>query len=309
MTPQLPAPKTTLGAGTYQAKQYHRRDRRTPARPPGLEPDGRLVWTYFEALKPERFPRSLLVVGAGAIGVEFASFDPDLRRRGDARRSAAANPAGRRRRDRRPGAQEFREAGHRHPDGDKGRGSEKKADSVVATPERRGRRDRTLEVERVLSAAGVVANVEILGLEALGVALSAGAITTDGFGRTNVAGSFAIGDVAGGPMLAHKAEHEASPAWRRSRPADACARQSARPRLHLLPSAGGLGRSDGGEGQGGGPRLRVGRFPYLANGKAVALGEPEGWSKRFSIREPAGCSGRISSAPKRLNSSRVSSSR
>jgi dihydrolipoamide dehydrogenase len=139
---------------------------------------------------------------------------------------------------------------------------------------------RTLEVDRVLSAAGVVANVEGLGLEALDVALERGVIKTDGLGRTNVEGLYAIGDVAGGPMLAHKASHEGVAS------VEAIAGKGAHPLDKALvpgctychPQIASVGLTED-KAKATGAELKIGRFPYLGNGKAIALGEPDGLVK------------------------------
>ena len=110
--PQNPVPKGALGAGAYEAKHIIVATGARPRALPGIEPDGKLIWTYFEAMKPEAFPKSLIVMGSGAIGIEFASFYRTHGRGGDGRRSAAADLAGRGRRDRRACAQALREAGH-----------------------------------------------------------------------------------------------------------------------------------------------------------------------------------------------------
>ncbi|GLI92195.1 dihydrolipoyl dehydrogenase [Methylocystis echinoides] len=286
VTPQLPAPKTTLGAGVYQAKHIIVATGARPRVLPGLEPDGRLVWTYFEALKPERFPKSLLVVGGGAIGVEFASFYrtfgvevtlvealPQILAAEDAEIAALARKS-------------FEKQGIVIRTATTVAGLEKKAESVVATLKGADGATQTLEVERVLSAAGVVANVENLGLEALGVALERGVVKIDGLGRTSVAGIYAIGDVAGGPMLAHKAEHEGV----------ICVEGIAGLHPHPLdkglvpgctychPQVASVGLTEE-KAKAAGFEIRVGRFPYLANGKAIALGEPEGLVKTIFDRK------------------------
>src|SRR6188508_2997727 len=158
------APKDTLGPGSYQAKHIIVATGARPRVLPGLEPDKKLVWTYFEAMNPDKMPKSLLVVGSGAIGIEFLT-------------------------------------------GAKVTKLDKKADSVVATIDD-GKKPQTVEFDRVISAVGVVGNIEGLGLEKLGVKTDRGCVVIDGYGKTNVPGIYAIGDVAGPPMLAHKAEHE-----------------------------------------------------------------------------------------------------
>lgn len=286
VTPQLPAPKTTLGEGVYQAKHVILATGARPRVLPGLEPDGRLVWTYFEALKPERFPKSLLVVGAGSIGVEFASFFrtfgvevtlvealPQILPAEDAEIAALARKS-------------FEKQGIKVRTATIVAGLERKADSVVATLKTADGAIETLDVERVLSAAGVVANVEDLGLEALGVALEKGVVKTDGVGRTNVAGVYAIGDVAGGPMLAHKAEHEGvicveAIAGLDPHPLD----KSRVPGCtYCHPQAASVGLTEE-KAKAAGYDIRVGRFPYLGNGKAIALGEPEGLVKTIFDRK------------------------
>jgi dihydrolipoamide dehydrogenase len=279
VTPQLPAPKNTLGAGAYQAKHIIVATGARPRALPGLEPDGRLVWTYFEALKPERFPKSLLVVGAGAIGVEFASFFrtfgvevtlvealPQILPAEDAEIAVFARKS-------------FEKQGVVIKTATTVSGLEKKSDSVVVTL-KGADMSQTIDVERVLSAAGVVANVEKLGLEALGVVIEKGVVKTDGLGRTNVPGVYAIGDVAGGPMLAHKAEHEGvlcveAIAGLNPHPLD----KSLVPGCtYCHPQVASVGLTEE-KAKAAGYDLRVGRFPYLGNGKAIALGEPEGLVK------------------------------
>ena len=183
----------------------------TGARPrvlPGIEPDKKLVWTYFEAMVPERVPKSLLVIGSGAIGIEFASFFrtmgsevtvvevlPQILPVEDAEIAAFARKA-------------FEKQGMKILTGAKVTKLDKHADSVTATIDDGKGGTQSLTVERVISAVGVVGNVENLGLEKLGVKIERGTIVTDGVSKTNVPGIYAIGDVAGPPMLAHKAEHE-----------------------------------------------------------------------------------------------------
>ena len=175
---------------------------------PGLEPDKKLVWTYFEAMVPDDMPKSLLVVGSGAIGIEFASFFrtlgaevtvveilPQILPVEDHEIAAHAR-------------KRFEKQGIKIHTDAKVTKLDKGKDDVTATIELKGGKTETLKVDRVISAVGVVGNIEGLGLEELGVKTERGIIVADGFGRTNVEGIYAIGDVAGPPMLAHKAEHE-----------------------------------------------------------------------------------------------------
>src|SRR5947207_1550969 len=200
------APKGALGEGAYQAKHIIIATGARPRVLPGLEPDKK-VWTYFEAMVPERMPKSLLVVGSGAIGIEFASFFhtmgadvtvvevlPQILPVEDAEIAGLAR-------------KQFEKQGIKILSNTKVTKLEKKADSVVATIDD-GKKPQTIEFERVISAVGVVGNIEGLGLEKLGVKTDRGCVVIDGYGKTNVPGIYAIGDVSGPPMLAHKAEHE-----------------------------------------------------------------------------------------------------
>ncbi len=245
------APKGSLGPGSYQAKHIIIATGARPRVFPGLEPDKKLVWTYFEAMNPDRMPKSLLVIGSGAIGVEFASFYrtmgaevtivevlPQILPVEDAEIAAFAR-------------KQFEKQGIKIVTGAKVTKLDRKADSVTATIDDGKGGTSQLTVDRVISAVGVVGNVENLGLEKLGVKMDRGTIVIDGMCKTNVPGIYAIGDVAGPPMLAHKAEHEGVicvEAIKGLHPhADG---QEPDPRLHLLPSAGGVGRPHRGEGQG-----------------------------------------------------------
>ncbi len=206
--PQNPIPKGVQGAGTYTAKHIIVATGARPRVLPGLEPDGKLIWTYFEAMVPQAMPKSLIVMGSGAIGIEFASF---YRTMGvdvtvvevmgqvmpveDAEISAIARKS-------------FEKQGMKILTNTKVTKVEKGANSVTAHIEDDKGNKQTLTAERMISAVGVVGNIENLGLESLGIKTDRGCIVTDGYGRTNVPGIYAIGDVAGPPMLAHKAEHE-----------------------------------------------------------------------------------------------------
>src|SRR5258705_11655475 len=200
------APKGALGEGAYQAKHIILARGARPRVLPGLEPDKKLIWTYFEAMVPERMPKSLLVVGSGAIGIEFASFYrtfgaevtvveilPQILPAEDAEISAFAR-------------KQFEKQGIKILTGAKVTKLDKAADSVTATIGTGKDATQTLTAERVISAVGVVGNVENLGLEKLGVKTERGAITVDALNRTNVPGIYAIGEVPGRPPRAHKAD-------------------------------------------------------------------------------------------------------
>ncbi|MGZ3288700.1 MAG: dihydrolipoyl dehydrogenase, partial [Xanthobacteraceae bacterium] len=273
------APKGALGPDVYQAKHIILATGARPRVLPGLEPDKKLIWTYFEAMVPERMPKSLLVVGSGAIGIEFASFYrnfgaevtvveilPQILPAEDAEISAFAR-------------KQFEKQGIKILTDTKVARLEKKADSVTATIEGKSG-TQTLTVERVISAVGVVGNIENLGLEKVGVKTERGAIVVDALNRTNVPGIYAIGDVAGPPLLAHKAEHEGvicveaikgldpHPMDKRLIPGCTyCSPQIAS--VGLTEQAAKEKKLD----------IRVGRFPFVGNGKAIALGEDQGMVK------------------------------
>ena len=278
-TSKTEAPKGVLGPGSYQAKHIILATGARPRVLPGLEPDKKLVWTYFEAMVPEKMPKSLLVVGSGAIGVEFASFYrsfgaevtvvellPQILPVEDAEIAAFARKA-------------FEKQGIKIITGAKVTKLDKKGDSVTATIDD-GKTTQSLTVERVISAVGVVGNVENLGLEKVGVKTDRGIIVVDPLSRTNVPGIYAIGDVVGPPMLAHKAEHEGV----------ICVEAIKGLKVHpmdktLIPgctycspqiASVGLTEQAAKEKK---IEVRVGRFPFVANGKAIALGEDQGMVK------------------------------
>jgi dihydrolipoamide dehydrogenase len=274
------APKGALGAGSYQAKHIILATGARPRALPGLEPDQKLIWTYFEAMVPERMPKSLLVIGSGAIGIEFASFYrtlgaevtvvevlPQILPVEDAEIAAFARKS-------------FEKQGIKIFTGAKVTKLDKKADQVTATIDDGKGGTQTLTVERVISAVGVTGNIENLGLEKVGVKTDRGAIVVDGYSRTNVPGIYAIGDVAGPPLLAHKAEHEGvicveaikglKPHAMDKRLIPGCTYCSPQiASVGLTEQAAKEQKRD----------IRVGRFPFVGNGKAIALGEDQGLVK------------------------------
>ena len=280
MQPQTPIPKGILGAGTYFAKNIIVATGARPRVIPGIEPDGKLIWTYFEAMVPEKFPKSLIVMGSGAIGIEFASFYrtmgtqvtvveilPQILPVEDAEIAAHAR-------------KRFEKQGIEILTSTKVTKVEKKPDSVAATIEDANGVARTLEAERMISAVGVVGNVENLGFEALGLKIEHGIIATDGRGRTNVPGLYAIGDVAGPPMLAHKAEHEGVICVEAIKgldphPLDKTMIPGC---TYCNPQVASVGLTEA-KAKELGFEVRIGRFPFIANGKAIALGEPDGLVK------------------------------
>ena len=278
--PQNAIPKGVLGEGTYEAKHIIVATGARPRALPGIEPDGKLIWTYFEAMKPEAFPKSLIVMGSGAIGIEFASFYrtmgaevtvvevlPQVLPVEDAEIAAVAR-------------KQFEKAGLKILTSTRVTKVEKGANDVTCTLENDKGEKQTLKAERLISAVGVVGNIENLGLETLGVKTDRGCIVTDPFGRTNVPGLYAIGDVAGPPMLAHKAEHEGV----------ICVETIKGLHTHAMdkgmipgctychPQVASVGLTEA-KAKEQGFTLKVGRFKFGGNGKAIALGEPEGMVK------------------------------
>jgi len=274
------APKGVLGAGAYQAKHIIVATGARPRVLPGLEPDKKLVWTYFEAMVPEKMPKSLLVVGSGAIGIEFASFYrtmgaevtvvevlPQILPVEDAEIAGLAR-------------KQFEKQGIRILTGAKVTKLDKKADSVTATVDLGGGKTEQITADRVISAVGVVGNIENLGLEKLGVKTDRGCIVIDGYGKANVPGIYAIGDVAGPPMLAHKAEHEGVICIEaiKGLHVHPMNKQMIPGCTYCHPQIASVGLTEA-KAKEAGKDIRVGRFPFAGNGKAIALGEDQGLIK------------------------------
>jgi dihydrolipoamide dehydrogenase len=280
MQPQHPAPKSTLGEGTYQAKHIIIATGARPRVLPGIEPDGKLIWTYFEAMVPPEFPKSLVVMGSGAIGIEFASFYrtmgcevtvvellPQILPVEDAEIAGLAR-------------KRFEKQGIKLHTDTKVTKVEKGANDVTCTLQDGKGKTSTLKAERVISAVGVVGNTENLGLEKLGVKIDRGVIVIDEIGRTNVPGIYAIGDVAGPPMLAHKAEHEGTicvEAIKGLHP-HAMDKLMIPGCTYCQPQVASVGLTEA-KAKEQGYQLKIGRFPFIGNGKAIALGEPDGLVK------------------------------
>ncbi|MGA1027009.1 MAG: dihydrolipoyl dehydrogenase [Rhodobacteraceae bacterium] len=246
---------------------------------PGLEADGDLVWTYKHALTPPRMPKKLLVIGSGAIGIEFASFYNTLGAETtvvevmdrilpveDAEISAFAK-----KQFQKQGMTILEKSGVKQLDRAKG--------VVTAHIEINGKIEQH-QFDTVISAVGIVGNVEGLGLEALGVQVDRTHVVTDDHCRTAVPGLYAIGDVAGAPWLAHKASHEGVMV------ADMIAGKPVHPIkpgsiagcTYCHPQVASVGLTEA-RAKEAGFEVKVGRFPFIGNGKAIALGEAEGMVK------------------------------
>jgi dihydrolipoamide dehydrogenase len=247
---------------------------------PGLEPDGKLVWTYKEAMVPPTMPKSLLVVGSGAIGIEFASFYRTLGAEvtvvevldrvlpvEDAEISAFAKKA-------------FEKQGMKILTSATVKALKKGPDNVTATVEAGGK-SQDITVDRVILAIGIVGNVENLGLEGTKVKVEKTHVVVDGYGATGEPGVYAIGDLAGPPWLAHKASHEGV----------ICVEKIAGVKgvhpmdvgnipgcTYCMPQVASVGLTEQ-AAKDKGYDVKVGKFPFIGNGKAIALGEPEGLVK------------------------------
>lgn len=247
---------------------------------PGLEADGDLVWSYKHALVPVRMPKKLLVIGSGAIGIEFASFFNTLGAEvtvvevmdrvlpvEDAEISAFAKKA-------------FVKQGMKILEKTTVKTLERKPGVGVTAHLEDAKGTTTAEFDTVISAVGIVGNVENLGLEALGVKIDRSHVVVDEFCRTGVPGLYAIGDIAGAPWLAHKASHEGVMV------AELIAGLHAHPVkpgsiagcTYCHPQVASVGLTEE-KAKAAGYEIRVGRFPFVGNGKAIALGEPEGLVK------------------------------
>ena len=246
---------------------------------PGLEADGDLVWTYKHALMPPRMPKKLLVIGSGAIGIEFASFYNTLGADTtvvevmdrvlpveDAEISVFAK-------------KQFEKQGMTIMEKSTVKKLDRAKGKVTAHIERGGKTE-TLEFDTVISAVGIVGNTEGLGLEKLGVEVDRTHVVVDEYCRTKVDGLYAIGDIAGAPWLAHKASHEGvmvaeliaggHPHPVRPESIAGC--------TYCHPQVASVGLTEA-KAKEAGYDIKVGRFPFIGNGKAIALGEPEGMVK------------------------------
>jgi dihydrolipoamide dehydrogenase len=245
----------------------------------GLKADGKRIWTYREAMTPPEWPQSLLVFGSGAIGIEFASFYAafgvkvtvvELLDRilpvEDEEISAFAK-------------KRFEKEGMKLLTSTEAK-MLKATENGVEAQVVAGGRTETLTASHAIVAVGISGNVEGLGLEALGAKLERGHVVTDGHGRTNVAGLYAIGDVTGAPWLAHKASHEGIIC------VEAIAGQKPHPLIkeripgctYSHPQIASVGLTEA-RAKASGREVRVGRFPFVGNGKAIALGEDQGLVK------------------------------
>jgi len=247
---------------------------------PGMEPDGKLIWTYKEAMLPESMPKSLLVIGSGAIGIEYASFYRALGAEvtvievldrilpvEDEEISAFARRS-------------FEKQGMKIITGASVKKLDKGADQVTATIEQ-GSKTTQQNFERVILAIGITGNIENLGLENTNVKTDKTHIIINQWGETGEPGVYAIGDVAGPPWLAHKASHEGVVCVEKiagvkgAHPLDVSNIPGC---TYCTPQVASVGLTEA-KAKANGRAVKVGHFPFIGNGKAIALGEPEGLVK------------------------------
>jgi dihydrolipoamide dehydrogenase len=248
---------------------------------PGIEPDGKLIWTYKEAMTPAAMPKSLLVVGSGAIGIEFASFyrsfgvdvtvveilDRILPAEDD-EISALARKA-------------FEKQGMKILTATTVTSVQKHANDLTATLKDKAGKTETRKFDRLILSVGITGNVENLGLEGTRVKIEKGHVAIDGFGQTAEPGICAVGDVAGPPWLAHKASHEGVicvekiAGFGHPHPLNAANIPGC---TYCRPQLASVGLTEA-QAKAKGYDLKIGRFPFIGNGKAIALGEPEGLVK------------------------------
>src|SRR5580698_3861254 len=248
---------------------------------PGLEPDGLLVWTYREAMVPPSFPKSLLVVGSGAIGIEFASFYRTLGAEvtvveildrvlpvEDEEISAFA-------------AKAFTKQGMKLKVGTQVTELKKGANDVTCTLQDKAGKTEQVTVERVILAMGIVGNVENIGLEAAGIKVDRTHVVAGKYGETGVDGVWAIGDLVGGPWLAHKAMHEGVIVAEKIagvKGVHPLNTSNVPGCTYCWPQVASVGLTEA-KAKETGKKIKVGRFPFIGNGKAIALGEAEGLVK------------------------------
>jgi len=276
------APAVVVGKDTYTAKHVvlatGARARTIPQA--GLEPDGDKIWTYREAMVPESMPKSVLVIGSGAIGIEFASFyntmgtDVTVVEMMDrvlpVEDEEISNFA----------AKSFKKQGMTLMTGAQVEKLDTSGKTAKVSVKTAKGKTETIEVEKVILAIGIAGNVENLGLEDLGVKVEKGHVVNDGFGRTNVKGLYAIGDVAGPPWLAHKAMHEGVVCLEKIAGKDVHAFETGNIPgcTYCHPQIASVGLTEA-QAKDAGHDIKVGRFPFVGNGKAIALGDDQGLVK------------------------------
>lgn len=247
---------------------------------PGLEPDPKAVWTYREAMVPDYLPKSILVIGSGAIGIEFASFYNALGVKvtvvemmdrilpvEDAEISALAKKS-------------FEKQGMTIITDAKVSKINKLGNTVQVEIDQKGKMS-SVDVQRVISAIGIVANTENLGLEGRAIQLDRGHVVVNEFLQTGEKNIYAIGDMVGAPWLAHKASHEGvicAEYIAGKKDVHPMKKENIPGCTYCFPQIASVGLTEAAAKEKG-YQVKVGRFPFMANGKAIALGETEGMVK------------------------------
>lgn len=273
--------KVSVGQDTYSGKHIIVATGARARVIPGFEPDGKFVWTYKEALVPDTMPKNLLVIGSGAIGIEFASFFNTLGADvtvvemmdrivpvEDAEISGILEKS-------------LKKQGMKIIKNAKVSKLDKGKDEVTAHIEGKNGKVEKLNFDRVISAVGIVANTEDIGLENTKVKLDRGHIITDGYLATDEPGVYAIGDVTGAPWLAHKASHEGIICIEKiagMKNVHPMVKSNIPGCTYCHPQVASVGMTEAAAKEAG-HKIKVGRFPFMGNGKAIALGEPEGLVK------------------------------
>ncbi len=246
----------------------------------GLEPDGKFIWTAKEAMTPDVMPKSLLVVGSGAIGIEFASFYRTLGAEVTVVEMLDTILPVEDREISKLAAKQFTQQGMTLLTGATVEKIDKSGAIARATIKTKEGKSQTVEAERVIVAIGIVGNSDGLGLEEVGVTTDRGHVVIDEYCRTNVAGVYAIGDLVAPPWLAHKASHEGV----------LCVEKIVGKSVHPMdvslipgctyshPQIASVGLTEQAAKEQG-LKVKIGRFPFIGNGKAIALGEAEGLVK------------------------------
>ncbi|MBI1366949.1 MAG: dihydrolipoyl dehydrogenase [Alphaproteobacteria bacterium] len=275
--------KTKDGAETIKARHVilatGARARTIPAA--GLEPDGELIWTAREAMTPDTMPKRLLVIGSGAIGIEFASFYRALGAEVTVVEMVDRILPAEDEEISKLAEKQFRKQGMTILTGATVEKLEKGKASAKATVKPKDGKAETIEADRVILAIGIKGNTENLGLEALGVKIERGQVVVNQWLETGVPGLYAIGDLCGAPWLAHKASHEGVicvekiAGLKNVHPMDVTKIPGC---TYSHPQIASVGLTEA-KAKAQGYKTRVGRFPFVGNGKAIALGEPEGLIK------------------------------
>lgn len=252
----------------------------------GMEPDGDMIWTYREAMTPKALPKSILVVGSGAIGVEFASFYKNMGSEVTIIEMAENIMPVEDEEISKLARKSFEKQGIKILTSAALKSLKKGKNQITATVEIAGKLEE-ITAEKAIMAVGIVANVENLGLEKTKVKLESGRITTNPYLETGDTNIFAIGDVAGAPWLAHKASHEGVIAAEKiasklnkydAKKIHPIKKENIPGCTYAMPQVASVGLTEK-KAKELGKKIKVGRFPYLANGKAIAAGETEGLIK------------------------------